>query len=108
MHSYGNIPSVSWNHDIEAAQKAKAQILISQPVIIHMPETLRYELCPTDFNCRLDPATGILHNCDGAPLLQRLAELNMQPRLNLIAQAVGRTSATLDIDPAAHRLIVHH
>jgi hypothetical protein len=108
MRDYGNIPSVSWNHDLEAAYKAKAQILISQPVVIDMPDTLRYELCPSDFNCRMNPETGILHNCDGAPALRRLAELNIQPRLNLIAQAVHRTSAILDIDPDAHRLIIHH
>lgn len=108
MRDYGNIPSISWVHDVEAAHRAKAQILISEPVVIDMPDTLRYDLCPDDFNCRLDPETGILYNCDAGAVLQRLAETNMQPRLRLIEEAVRRTSATLDIDPNEHRLIIHH
>jgi hypothetical protein len=108
MRDYGNIPGISWNHDFQAAHKARAQILRSEPVIIDMPDTLRFDLCPTDFSCRVDSQSGILYNCDGGGVLQWLAELNMQPRLRLLEEAVRVTSATVDIDAATHRLIIHH
>jgi hypothetical protein len=106
MRDYDNMPVLDWRDD-KAPQKAKAQILRQEPVVLQMPDDFDAALVDgEEFDCELHKETGILHDCGGR-VLSRLAEQNQLPSLNIVAEACIESSSRVDIDSARKRLIVH-
>ena len=106
MRDYSNMPQLDWTED-KTALRAKAQILHQEPVILQMPETFDAFLDNNEYGCILHEATGILYNCDGGKLLHRLAQQNLLPGLDQVAEACSQSSSRVDLDRARKRLIVH-
>lgn len=105
MRDHDNIPVIDWTED-HAPQKATAQILHQEPVVLQMPASFDASLEPHDYGC--DSADdGIFSNCDGAKVLNRLSTLNNLPNLRKVAEACFTSSSQVDIDPARKRIIVH-
>jgi len=105
MRDYDNMPVLDWRDD-KAPQKAKAQILHQEPVILQMQDDFDTSLDGAEFDCELHQETGILYNCGGR-VLSRLAERNQLPSLNIIAEACIESSSRVDIDTTHKRLVVH-
>jgi hypothetical protein len=106
MRDYDNMPTLNWN-EAHATQKARAQILRQEPVILQMPDNFNTSLIGEELDCRCDEASGILYDCDAGHLLKRLAEINDWSDLNLIADACIESSSLVDLDSSHKRLIVH-
>ena len=106
MHDYDNIPMIDWSTE-HAAAKAKAQILHQEPVVLQMPADFNIELDGHSYNCRLNENTVILHDCNGAATLHRLAAENHYASLHTIAIACMRSGSQVDIDTKSRRIIVH-
>lgn len=106
MRDYDNMPELDWT-DEKAAQKAVAQILHQEPVILHMPDSFDASLDGDAFGCELQASSGIFYNCDGGKALRQLAMQNHLPELDLVASACARSSSQVDIDSTGKRLIVH-
>jgi hypothetical protein len=106
MRDYSNIPSLNWESE-HAAEKAKAQILHQEPVILQMPDNFDFSLHSDDYECQVREEQGIIYNCDGGEILNHLAELNDAPELRMVAEACIESSSQVDIDSAQHRIIVH-
>lgn len=105
MRDYDNMPVLDWRDD-KVPQKAKAQILHQEPVILQMPDDFDIALDGAAFDCEPHQEAGILFDC-GGKVLSRLAERNQLPSLNIIAEACVESSSRVDIDTAHKRLIVH-
>lgn len=106
MKDYDNMPVLDWG-DAKAPQKARAQIIHQEPVILNMPLSFDTSVNGADFGCKLDKETGILYNCDGGKLLNTLASLNELAYLDIVAEACIESNSQVDVDGARHRLIVH-
>ncbi|MFN2339492.1 MAG: hypothetical protein ABR544_11035 [Gammaproteobacteria bacterium] len=106
MRDYGNIPVLEWR-DTSASQKARAQILHQEPVILQMPEDFDAGIDGSQFGCSLHEESGILYDCDGGEVLNRLATKNAIPELLILAEACELSSSQVDIDKENKRLIVH-
>jgi hypothetical protein len=106
MHDYDNVPVIEWGTK-HAALKAKAQILHQEPVVLQMPADFNTDINGDDYNCRLNENTGVLHECNGAAILNRLAAENNYPSLNTIAEACMKSGSQVDIDTRSRRIIVH-
>lgn len=106
MRDYDNMPELDWS-DEKAAQKAAAQIIHQEPVILRMPESFDASVDPDAFGCELQGSSGILYNCNGGKVLRQLALQNHLPDLDIVAAACIRSSSQVDIDSAHQRLIVH-
>lgn len=106
MRDYDNMPVIDWT-DEKAPNKAKAQILHQEPVILQMPTSFNADLDRDEYPCQFQEELGILYDCDGAKVLDHLALQNNLPALRLIAEACTVSSSRVDIDPARKRIIVH-
>jgi hypothetical protein len=106
MRDYNNMPTLNWESE-HAAEKAKAQILHQEPVILQMPDSFDLSLHSDDYDCLLQEEHGILYNCNGGDILNHLAELNGVPELKIIADACIESSSQVDVDSEQHRIIVH-
>lgn len=106
MRDYGNMPVLDWG-DTKAPQKAKAQILLQEPVILQMPDDFDCAFDNDEFGCELQKDNDILINCEAGEALKRLATHNALPGLNIVADACVQSSSKVDIDRARKRLIVH-
>lgn len=105
MHDYDNIPMLNWT-DVDAPLKAKAQILHQEPIILQMPDSFDTTLDPDDFGCQTG-GDGVIYNCDGGKVLDRLSALNDLPALRIVAEACFTSSSQVDLDTADKRIIVH-
>lgn len=106
MRTYDNVPVLNWQEK-KAPLKAKAQILHQEPVIIQMPDNFNTRLDDSEIDCVDRGKDGMLYNCQGGDLLNKLAVINALPDLNIIAEACVESSSQVDIDPKRKRLIVH-
>ncbi len=106
MHDYDNMPVLDWRND-KAPQKAKAQILHQEPVILQMPDDFDASVDGDQFGCKRQQNNGILYDCEGGKILQHLATQNHLPALNNIAEACIESSSQVDIDSTQKRIIVH-
>ena len=106
MRDYSNMPVLNWSQD-KAPQKAKAQILHEEPVILQMPDSFDASLDIDEFAGKLQEDTGMLYDCDGFTVLRQLAIQNQEPSLNIVAEACAESSSRVDIDNTHKRLIVH-
>jgi len=106
MRDYDNMPELDWS-DAKAAQKAAAQIIHQEPVILQMPGGFDTSLDGEAFGCELQESSGILYNCDGGRVLRQLAMQNHLPDLDIVAAACIRSSSQVDIDGTQKRIIVH-
>jgi hypothetical protein len=106
MRDYSNMPVLDWNSE-HAPEKAKAQILRQEPVILQMPKDCEFLLHGDDYDCRVEEENGILYNCNGNKALQYLASQNQLPGLESIAEACAESSSQVDIDSDNKRIIVH-
>jgi len=106
MHSYVNAPKLKWGSS-DTSLKARAQILHKEPVILKMPASFDDTVNPQDYDCELDKESEMLVNCNGGPLLNRLATQNKLPELNEIAEACKQSSSQVDIDSEHKEIIVH-
>jgi hypothetical protein len=106
MRDYGNMPVLEWR-DASASQKARAQILHQEPVILQMPDDFDAGIDGSQFGCALHEESGILYDCDGGEVLNRLATKNALPDLLILAEACELSSSQVDIDQENKRLIVH-
>lgn len=106
MRDYGNMPVLEWR-DTSSSQKAKAQILHQEPVILQMPDDFDAGIDGNQFGCALHEESGILYDCDGGGVLNRLATKNALPDLLILAEACEQSSSQVDIDKENKRLIVH-
>jgi len=106
MHSYQNAPKLKWGGR-DTPLKARAQILHKEPVILKMPASFNDSVDPQEYDCELDKESEMLVNCNGGPLLDRLATQNKLPELNKIAEACKKSSAQVDIDSEHKEIIVH-
>ena len=106
MRDYDNMPELDWS-DEKAAQKAAAQILHQEPVILQMPDGFDMSLDADAFGCELQESSGILYNCAGGKVLRQLAMQNHLAELDIVAAACIRSSSQVDIDGAHKRIIVH-
>lgn len=105
MRDYDNMPVLNWSEN-RAPEKASAQILHQEPVILQMPDDFDTALDGNAYNCQQQD-NGIIYNCDGHKILQQLATQNNLPELNTIAKACLQSSSQVDIDSQHHRIIVH-
>lgn len=106
MRDFDNMPVLDWSEE-NAPQRAQVQILHQEPVILKMPYNFDASVDGNEFGCKLQENTGVLYDCDGGKLLHQLAEQNILPDLNLIAEACITSSSQVDIDNTQKRLIVH-
>ncbi|MGD2161340.1 MAG: hypothetical protein PVG94_09185 [Gammaproteobacteria bacterium] len=106
MHDYDNMPILDWRDD-KAPQKAKAQILHQEPVILQMPDDFDASVDGDLFDCKREKDTGIFYDCEGGRILQQLATQNNLPALNTVAEACIKSSSQVDIDSVHKRIIVH-
>jgi hypothetical protein len=106
MRDYGNMPLLDWTEE-NATEKAVAQILRQEPVILQMPTGFEMSCETEKAGCETDSETGILFNCDGFLTLSRLADLNRTNSLRQVAEACRESSSLADIDVAKRRVIVH-
>ena len=106
MRDYENMPVLDWSED-KAPQKAKAQILHQQPLILQMPNDFNASVDGDEFGCKLQEDTGILYDCDGGRILRQLAEQNRIPSLDTVAEACIESNSQADIDSDHKRLIGH-
>jgi len=106
MRDYSNIPVMDWNED-KAPERAQAQILHQEPVILQMPVDFDTSLNGEDFECRIEEDRKILLECDGSKVVQHLAAKNHLPGLDVIAEACFQSSSQVDIDTDKKRIIVH-
>ena len=106
MRDYGNMPVLEWS-DSSAPYKAKAQILHQEPVILQMPQEFDGSIDGDLYGCRIQDDGGILYDCDGGRVLDRLATRNALPGLHIIAEACEQSNSQIDIDIAGKRIIVH-
>lgn len=106
MRDYDNMPVLDWS-EAKAPQKAKAQILHQEPIILQMPDDFDTSLDAEEFGCKLEADNGIFYNCDGNRILQQLAEQNNLLTLNTIAEACVRSGSQVDLDNNRKRIIVH-
>jgi hypothetical protein len=106
MRDYDNMPVLDWRDD-KAPQKAKAQILHQEPLILQMPDNFDASVDGDRFACKLQEDTGILYDCEGGSILQQLAMQNHLPTLNTVAEACIKSSSQVDLDRIRKRIIVH-
>lgn len=106
MRDYDNMPVLDWASPM-SAQKARAQILHQEPVILQMPDNFDPSLDGEVFGCEQQGDNGILYNCEGGNLLNHLAKQNNMEELSLLADACVESSSQVDIDASHKRLIVH-
>ncbi len=106
MRDYDNMPVLNWQED-KASQKAKAQILHQEPLIMQMPDDFDFSVNGDQFGCMLQEDTGILYNCNGGEIMQQLVTQNQLPAMEGIAEACTESNSQVDIDSAHKRIIVH-
>lgn len=106
MRSYSNMPVLNFQ-EAKASQKAAAQILHQEPVVLQMPDDFDTTVDADEFGCKLQDDTGILYDCDGGKILQQLATQNETPTLGKVAEACVKSNSQVDIDSAHKRIIVH-
>jgi hypothetical protein len=106
MRDYDNMPVLDWD-EVNAPQKAKAQILHQEPVILQMPDSFDALVDGGEFGCKHQAETDLLYDCDGGGLLERLAARNDLPELLTVAEACVESSSRVDIDRPRRRIIVH-
>ena len=106
MRDYDNLPVLDWT-DQHSALKAKAQILHEEPVILQMPDDFDCIVDAAECNCQENDDPGLLLNCDGGEILNRLAEANDMPGLRTVAEACVEAGSRVDVDITGNRLIVH-
>lgn len=106
MRDYSNMPVLDWQA-AKAPQKAKAQILHQEPVILQMPDSFMIDIESEDFGCKLEDNGNILYDCEGGELLQQVAKRNGIEGLKVVAEACLQSSSRVDIDRQRHRIIVH-
>jgi len=106
MRDYSNMPVLDWQA-AKAPQKAKAQILHQEPVILQMPDDFRIDIESDAFGCKREADSNILYDCDGGELLQQVAQQTRMEGLKTVAEACTRSSSRVDIDRERHRIIVH-
>ena len=106
MRDYDNMPVLDWN-DAHAAQKAKAQILHQEPVVLMMQDSFDANVDGGRFGCRLDADSGILCDCDGGRILRQLATLNRMHALEIVADACTRSNSQVDVDRIGKRIVIH-
>lgn len=106
MRDYGNMPVLDWMDDM-APNKAKAQILHQEPVILQMPGDFNTSLDAEQFGCKQQEEKSILYDCSGGRILQQLAVQNHVPSLRTIADACIESGSQVDIDIVQKRIIVH-
>lgn len=106
MRDYGNMPVLDWS-EAKAPQKAKAQILHQEPVILQMPDDFNTDLDAEKFGCKRQGNDGMLYDCDGGKVLDHLAGKNALAGLDIVANACAKSSSQVDIDSARSRIIVH-
>jgi len=106
MRDYSNIPVLDWQA-AKAPQKAKAQILHQEPVILQMPDDFRIDIESDAFGCKWEGDGDILYDCEGGELLRQVAQQTHLDGLTVVAEACTRSSSRVDIDRERHRIIVH-
>jgi hypothetical protein len=106
MRDHGNMPVLDWS-DAKAPQKAKAQILHQEPIILQMPNDFDADIDGDEFGCALQEDSGTLLNCRGSGVLNSLATKNALPGLKIVADACAESNSQVDIDMAHKRIIVH-
>ena len=106
MRDYDNMPVLNWR-DEKAPQKAKAQILHQEPMILQMPNDFDASVDGDQFGCKRQEDTGVLYDCEGDKILQQLAAQNRLPTLNTVAEACIESSSQVDLDDFHKRIIVH-
>jgi len=106
MRDYDNMPVLDWSAP-QAPIKAKAQILHQEPVILQMPDSFDPSLDGEVFGCELQGDSGILYNCEGGNVLNRLAIQNELTDLTMLAEACFQSGSQVDIDSEHKRIIVH-
>lgn len=106
MRDYDNMPVLDWK-DLNAPEKASAQILHQEPVILQMLDNFDSSVDTDSFDCQHQSDTDIFYNCDGHKILQQLATQNILPGLNTVADACLASGSLVDIDSKHKRIIVH-
>ncbi len=106
MRDYSNMPTLKWDGH-GCVQRARAQILRQEPVILMLPTDTDLHLDPTSVPCQLDESTGIAMNCAPHATIGTLAERSRLQELKLLAEAAVRSGSTVDVDADGHRLIFH-
>ena len=106
MRDYGNMPKLALQEH-GSVYRAKAQILREEPLILILPDDVSLDADLDDCGCRPDPAGAIVRDCSGGETLMRLAQHTELAELKILADAAAETSALVDVDMEANRLIIH-
>jgi len=106
MRDHDNMPLLNWTDD-HAAEKAMAQILHQEPVILQMPDSFDASLDSTELDCFFEPDSGIYFNCEGGQIIKHLAEENHLDALLSIADACVETTSRVDVNVDKKQIIIH-
>ena len=107
MLDYSNLPALDWT-DPESINKARAQILRAEPVILNMPRGIDLGVDGESLGCERDPDNGVLVGCRGPECLRALSRRQGLDGLEELAPAAEQAFATVDVDVEGRRLVIHH
>jgi hypothetical protein len=105
MRDYGNIPKLNWQDDKPTLAKIKAQVMREEPLILLMPDDLKFSIDAESCGCK--PDSDMLLECRPQTVMATLARDNDIPSLNKIGDAIDVASLTIDVDIKGKRLIIH-
>jgi len=106
MRDYSNMPTLKWDGQA-CIQRARAQILRQEPVILMLPTDTDLHVDPDVVHCELDETTGIAFNCAPHTTLDTLAQRSRLMELMVLSEAAVQSGSTVDVDAEGHRLIFH-
>ncbi|MFP4561102.1 MAG: hypothetical protein ACLFRB_02045 [Thiohalorhabdus sp.] len=107
MLDYSNLPALDWT-DPESANKARAQIIRAEPVILNMPRGVDLSVDAQALGCGRNPDNGILVGCRGPDCLRELSSHQGLDGLEELAPAAEEAHATVDVDAQGLRIVIHH
>jgi hypothetical protein len=103
---YSNMPELDLNDDT-SIQKAKAQILHQEPLILVLPANINVELNWEQYDCEFDENSDIHYDCNGGKALEELTKKNQRPDFMELSEACIESGSLVDVDRENRRLIFH-
>ena len=103
---YSNMPTIDLD-DEASINKAKAQILHQEPLVLNLPNNLDLNVQWDNFSCHFDEDQGIHFDCDGGNLIAELAKTTQTYDLSVLSKACVESGSQVDVDVKNNRLIFH-